>query len=373
MNKKIALTKLAGVIALALSVSSCVRFETRTQAEGKYKYLDATLIDKYNTGDFTNDEQRPTYDIQALTEEQENLGLLGKKVDVRPPKQLMSVLEGVLLDPDPTQTKVWFNAFKNDDNIQQTVWDLLLAYFDSKNATSLTSDRAALTINTGPVIREQSYGYFFSRNYVRDEGVYNIQLLNGTDGRSVGVAVDVQNFEELNDGEPVEQILAGDTKRGIELALINDMLKFAFLKKEAEELQAADNKPLPIKLGFDDNHQTAWVIDADFVDAWRKLPKLLALMSFSMVEEDKNLGYFLVDFDSQDPEYWAENNLNPINLEEGEYFVQLGELTGGDTSLIWLDADKQPLTEQQVTDLYLSITSNIRSVTLEKDIQTILY
>ena len=93
-------------------------------------------------------------------------------------------------------------------------------------------------------------------------------------------------------------------------------------------------------------------------------------MSFELVQEDKNLGYFLVEFKPQNTEYWIDNNLNPINLEKGEYFVQLGELTGGETSIVWLDEDKKPLADQEVTDLYLSITDNIRCVILDKDIQT---
>jgi outer membrane protein assembly factor BamC len=93
-------------------------------------------------------------------------------------------------------------------------------------------------------------------------------------------------------------------------------------------------------------------------------------MSFKLVDSDKNLGYFLVRFVEQDEEYWQENLLNPITLENGEYFVQLGELVGGDTSITWLDEDKKPLSNQQVTELYLSITDNVRSVILDKDSQT---
>ncbi|MDA7745930.1 outer membrane protein assembly factor BamC [Psychromonas sp.] len=365
-------SKITLAIALTLTVSSCARFSERTQAESHFNYLNDKLINKYNTGEFSREEQRSTFDITALTEEQKKLGLLGNQVDVRPPTQLIPVLDGVLLDPDPIQTKVWFNAFAQEDNIEQTIWDLMLEYLAFRNATSMTSDRAALTFDTGPLINERVYGRY-SKNYVYEEGNYKLQLFKGGDALSLGMSVDVQSYQELNDDVPIAQILEGETKRSIELAFINDVMKFAFMKKESEALKASDGKPLPIKLGFDDSHQTAWIIGTNFLDTWMKLPKLLSLMSFTMVEEDQNLGYFLVDFDSQNAEYWTENNLNPIELEEGEYFVQLGEMTGGDTSVLWLNADKQPLSDQQITDLYLSITSNIRSVVLEKDTQSVLY
>lgn len=369
MKKNKALTKIASVVILTSVVTGCARFDTRTQVEGDTDYEQAVLIEKFDNGHFSRAEHRTTFDIQALSVRQEKLGLIGKNVDVRPPTQLMPVLDGVLLDSDIRQTKVWFNAFKQENDMQQKVWDLTLQYLESKKSTPVSADRLSLAITTSPVVSERSYGSL-SKNNVRDQATYDLQLSEGSDGRSVSLLVDVQSYQQTNDGVAVKHILEGRNKRSIEIRFINDMLDFAYLKQESEALKAADNKPLPIKLGFDDNHQTAWIIDAEFIEVWRKLPSLLKLMSFNAVDNDKNLGYFLVKFESQDAEYWTEKNLNPIDLEEGEYFVQLGELTGGDTSLTWLDADKKQLSDQQVTELYLSITDNIRSVILDNDIQT---
>jgi len=369
MIKNNVLTKIASLVILSSAITSCARFDTRTQAEGNDDYLQATLIEKFDSGNFSTLENRSTFDIQALSTQQEKLGLSGKDVDVRPPSQLMAVLDGVLLDPDLTQSKVWFNAFKQETNIEQKVWNLALQYLASKDAKNVVADRTALSIDTGLVVNQRSYGSL-SKNTVREEGAYQLQLAEGGDGRSISLSVDATSYQQSNDNEPVKEILEGRNKRSIEIRFINDMLNFAYLKQESEALISADNKPLPIKLGFDESHQTAWIIDAEFTEVWRKLPALLQLMSFSPVDNDKNLGYFLVKFESQDAQYWQKRNLNPINLEEGEYFVQLGELTGGDTSLTWLNADKKQLSDQEVTELYLSITDNIRSVILENDIQT---
>jgi len=366
MKKNKALTQIASLVILTSAVTGCARFEDRAKAEGDFNYQEVTLIDKFDSGDFSKTENRSNFVIPAITDEQNQVGLMGEDVDVRPPSQLMSVLDGVLLDADLTQTKVWFNAFKEQRDTQLTVWDLALEYLAYKNATSVDSDLNALTIDTGPVITERNYGSISTNTY-HEKGDYKLKIAKGDDGRSVSLAVDVQSFEALNDGEEIKHILKGRAKRNIEIRFINEMLQFAYLKQQSEALQAANNKPLPIKLGFDDDHQTTWIINSEFLDVWNKLPSLLSLMSFKAVDNDKNLGYFLVRFESQDDDYWSERNLNPINLEEGEYFVQLGDLTGDDTSLNWLDSDKKPLSDQQVTELYLSITDNVRSVILEND------
>lgn len=370
MNNIITLTKAASAVVLTLSMAGCIRFDDRAQADGSFEYEKSTLVSNYNSGQFSKDEQRSTYDIQALTEEQNTLGLMGQSVDIRPPNQLMAVLDGILLDPSQEQTIIWFNAFNQEKNMEKKVWTLILEYLADKNSPILFEDSYKLQIRTGVVTREQGYGGYLNRNNVLDEASYFLQLGKAADGRSVSLEVDVQSYKQINDGVVIDDILEGRTKRSIEIRFINSLLQFAYQQQESEALDALDNKPLAIKLGFDDNHQTAWIIESEFMDVWRKLPTLLQLMSFETVQNDKNLGYFLVKFVPQETEYWEQNNLNPIALEKGEYFVQLGELTGGATSITWLDADKNPLTDQQISDLYLSITDNIRGVILENDKQT---
>jgi len=360
------LTKIASLIIVALSVTSCARFEERAQAEGSFDYQTATLKDEYKSGQYTRDEQRDTYKIPALTDQQTAFGMLGADVDIRPPTQLMAVIDGVIVDPDAIQTKVWFNAFKQNENMEQKVWDLIVRYLATKNADSAVINRQTLTIETGPIKRFSDYG----RNEVFEQADYSLKVEQAADGRSASLAVDVKDYQQQNDGKPIKQILAARTKHSIEIRFINDLLSFAYLENKNAELTRVDNQPLPIQLGFDDNHQTAWVIGSGFEDVWDKLPTLLADMSFESVQDNKNLGYFLVKFVPQEAEYWSEKNLQPIDLEEAEYYVQLGELSSGETSVIWLDEDKKMLSDQQINALYLSITSKLRRTNLQTNQQT---
>ena len=104
MKKTMPLTKIASVIIIALSATSCARFEERSQAEGTFDYQNATLVNEYKSGNFTRDEQRNAYQIPVLTDQQKQFGLVGIDVDIRPPAQLMAVIEGVSIDPDAIKT-----------------------------------------------------------------------------------------------------------------------------------------------------------------------------------------------------------------------------------------------------------------------------
>jgi len=356
MKKNMPLTKIASLIFVTLSVTACARFDEKTQAEGSFEYQTATLNTEYKSGQFTRDEQRDSYVIPALTDQQEKFGLLGADVDIRPPTQLMALVDGVVLDPDAIKTKVWFNAFKHTDNMEQKVWALILDYLVSNKANSAVINRQALTIETGDIKHFVDYG----RNEVLEQADYSLAVKKAADGRSASLTVNVNHFQQFNDGKPVKQILAARTKHSVEVSFINDLLRFAYTQSQQNQLKSTDNQPLPIQLGFDDNHQTAWVIGSNFENVWNKLPTLLTEMSFESVQDNKNLGYFLVKFVPQQDEYWTQKNLNPINLEGAEYYVQLGELSSGETSVIWLDADKKMLSDQQINALYLSITNKLR-------------
>ncbi|MEL0628959.1 outer membrane protein assembly factor BamC [Psychromonas aquatilis] len=368
MRKNKVLSQVVSLVVLTSAVSSCARFEERTQAEGNYDYQEVNLHNQYDSGEFSSKENRTVFKIDELTEKQEEYGSLGRQVDVRPPAQLIPILDGIYLDNDPNQTKIIFDPNVQSDELQEKVWGLIEAYLAEKQADPVINE-AALAINTGKIKNTRSYGSM-STNTVEEVGDYNLQLLKDNSAQGLALLIDVQSYQLNNDGDLIEPKLGGRPKHNIEVAFANDLLAFAYAKQQAEALEAANNQPLPIKLGFDDNHQTAWIVDDEFLDVWNKLPSLLSLMSFELVEEDKNLGYFLVEFEPQDAEYWAQNNLNPIDLEAGEYFVQLGELTGGETSIIWLDDNKKPLEDQVVTELYFSITDKIRTVILENDKQT---
>ncbi|WP_028863575.1 outer membrane protein assembly factor BamC [Psychromonas aquimarina] len=364
-------SRCAAAVIITLSLSGCIRFDTRMQANGSFEYDQAKSIEKYQTGSLTNDEARNQFDIPELSEKQKEVGNLVKNVDIRPPVQLIPVIEGVMLEAnDQYQTKVWFNAFNQDEYMSIKVWDMLQSYLAANNVEIVSQDETKQELQTGNIRQETVYGSALNKNRVIKNSSYRFNIEKTTDSHSVALYVDALTYSEVNDGKKLKIKLIDKNKQNIEIRFVNDLLEYAYEVKESEQLKDADSQPLPIKLGFDDNHQTAWVVDADFLQTWHKLPELFTLLSFKKVDADRNLGYYLVKFSQPDDEYWTENNLNSFELDEEEYFIQLGELADGSTSLTWLDADKKSLSNQQVSDIYLSITDKVRHVLLLNDKQT---
>lgn len=359
------------VVLLALSLTACVRFDTRMQANGSFDYQDATLVESYQTGDFSRDEARKNYVIPALTDKQKTAGFVTESVDIRPPTQLMAVLDGLILEKTKDgPTKIWFNAFDQKEDMQAKVWKLLESYLADNNVEIINKNESLQQLETGIFSEEFVFGSYFNTNTILKESSYLFSVEQQQQGHSVALTVDALSYQESSDGTKLKINFEDSSKQNVELRFVNALLAYAYKLKESEQLERSDSQPLSIKLGFDDNHQSAWIVDDEFLDTWRKLPALFTLLNFTILEDDKNLGYFLLDYSQPDDDYWAENNLNRFDLDNGEYFIQLGEVTGGTTSIAWLDENKKPLTDQKITEIYLSITKHIRGVLLDQDKQT---
>lgn len=371
MNKFLKQHATMAAVLVALSSAGCTRFENRMQANGDFDYQNSQLVSAYKTGTFSNDEVRNQFSVPVLTEAQTRAGFLTEDVDIRPPTQLIPLIDGVLLASDQQQnTKIWFNALKQDDDMLAKVWQLLESYLAVNHIELVSKDESLHTLVTAPFTQRQIYGGFVNNNELLREASYRLSLEEQAGAHSVALNVELLSFSESNDGKTLKFVETDSSKKNIELRFVNSLLEFAYNIKQTDDLNNLDSQPLPIKLGFDDNHQISWIAGSKFSDTWRKLPDLLALLNFEIVEADNNLGYFLVKYSSPDDDYWQENNLNPFELENAEYFVQLGEMTEDSTSVVWLDAGKKPLPDQKVTDIYLSITEQVRNVLLQKDKQT---
>jgi len=360
----------AGVI-VALSLSACARFDARTQANGDFNYAQTPLGKNYQTGHFTQDEARDIYDIPALTEQQKRIGFSSSDVDIRPPTQLIPVIDGVVLERNNSdKTTILFNAFNHTENMKDKVWKILESYIAENNIDVAAKNITLGQIETGIFRQKNSYGNFLSGNDITKESSYRFTLTQSQGELNAALSVEALSYSEKNNDHAVKINLTARSKKSVELRLVNDLLNYAYQLKAASDLQVAGSQPLPIKLGYDDNNQLAWIVDANFLVTWNKLPDLLELLRFEQVESDRNLGYYLVKFKAPNAKYWPENNLNPFELDNAEYFIQLGELNSGSTSMTWLDADKKPLADKKVTEIYFSITDKIREVLLLNENQS---
>jgi outer membrane protein assembly factor BamC len=362
--KKSAIT---AAILVSFTLTGCARFSERVQADDEFNYQDSALVAPYKTGNFTNNEARVQFELPVLTPEQVQNGFAMEDVDIRPPNEFMPIIDGVILIPNPTETNVLFTATKSGDDVQQKITSLLTSYFAMHEVDII--NKSNLQIETPVYNTKTIFRRTFYDNVISIDTSYRLTLQPQTSAHSVMLNVDLLSYSETNNDKPLKFKMTTQRKKNIEVNFVNDVLNFAYQKNQTLEKNSLNTQPLTIKLGFDDNHQNIWIAENNFVDTWNKMENLLQLLHFEVLETDRNLGYFVADYSVPDKDYWEENKLNPFELKYGKYYIQLGEIDDNNTSISWLDSKKKPIGNQKVTDMYLSITDQIRSVLLKKDQQ----
>ncbi len=137
------------------------------------------------------------------------------------------------------------------------------------------------------------------------------------------------------------------------------MLNLVNIYSEAErikgiELAKQEKQTAQLKIAFADDEHPVITLNIPFDDAWEVLPKVLGKIGISVEDEDKIAANMLVSYSEPVTGYWAEHELTPVVLEEDDYLVQLGEVKGH-TSLAFFSEDKQPLSAEVMSKLFISI------------------
>jgi len=326
-------------VLFAFSLTGCSGFDTRMQATDDFAYQNMQLAPAYKTGTFSNDEAREQFAVPPLTKVQKKVGYLTKDVDIRPPTQLIPVIDGVQLAAEQQHSKIWFHAFK-DENVKSKIWKLLQSYLAENKVEIIAQDDSAQQIETAVYRQKSVYGSFLNRNELITEASYRFTLEEQAAGHSVALSVELLSYSESNNGKDLKFTLADKSSQSIELRFINNLLEYAYNIKQANKADTPAARALAVKLGFDNNEKIAWIAQSSFADTWKNLPDLLTLLHFEIVEADRNRGHFLLDFSAPSDDYWQENNLTAFQLENAEYFIQLGEISADSTSISWLDQIK---------------------------------
>ncbi len=360
-------------IAIVISLTGCARFDTRMQANGPFDYQQSTLNPEYVSNGYSREESRDAFDIPLLNQTQKEIGLKAKNVDIRPPTQLIKIIDGVREDKgNISGTTIVFNTFLQENDLNLKIRTLVSDYLVSKNAQFRVNATQRGLVELAEVTEEIIFGNFLNENVIMKKSSLEIKVSTLQDQHQVSLSVRLLKHSETNDGTLLPFKLTNKNKQNIETSFINDLLLFAYQEKEKEKKTSIslESQPLPIKLGFDENHQMAWLIDESFTKTWQELPSLFKLLNFEIINEDKELGSMLLSYSAPSNDYWKTNNLQPFKLDSAQYFIQLGELTKSSSAIIWLDADKAPLSDALVSEIYLSITDKVRQVLLLKEVQS---
>jgi len=368
-GQRLIAAKRYSVIACAILVSACSGTDTRRQANQDFEYLSQTvkpelvIAEGLDTPFYT---QR--YDIPELAAGTENYPV-GAAVDVRSPVQVLALSPLVRVEEGSENVTVWFNSRSSQDDITAQVWSLLANFLADKKVAIAKLDDANHSLETDWLINHETFDEFKEVSEYELKQRYKFTLLTAASNRTVGLQVDLIDHEERLEGVKVDNELSKGDSRRFSVQMLNllniyyEIDRIEGNNKETEQQQASK-----LKIDFVEQQHPVITLNIPFDDAWELLPMVLNKVGMTVEDEDKLAATMLVSFDEQTDDYWVNNNITRVKLAEDDYRIQVGE-NKGHTSIAFFDEGKQPLSAEDMSQLFISLKDAADVLRSEKAVE----
>ncbi|MBY5990963.1 outer membrane protein assembly factor BamC [Ferrimonas balearica] len=341
------------VMAPVMVLVGCSTPLERRQASGGFEYLEQpTPTELVVPAGLEAPRVSREFDIPQLGGEVDR-DVIGARLDVRPPLQVLPLAPGTRLQDGVDSITVLVESNEDDLDLAREINDTLVKFLDAQSITVANNDGAVIV--TDWIEDKEVIG----KSWFRDK-VYQIRQRYEFDtavkdhGRSGAITIELVDHEEGLDGIDESIVLTDADRRRYAIDMLNNAI--AFMNHERMQRQAAQElvsgRGIKTELGFDADENTAFVAEADFIQVWRRMDKVLPLLGFEVRDLDQQLGTYFVDYDP-DLGFWAklwgDNDVLP--LEEGPYQVRV-EGMGERTAITVMDNEAKPLPTETVTQMY---------------------
>ncbi|QYJ99959.1 outer membrane protein assembly factor BamC [Shewanella psychrotolerans] len=352
-------------ILLIAAVTACSSPIDRRQANGNDDYALLEPQPRLVIPEGLNEPKYSTeYEIPTVSNKVDT-NLVGKKLDIRPPLQVLPMAEGTHVEESSDSIKIVVESIDNDVDLKQELFTILTEYLNSKSIKMVKEDYDAGIIETDWIENQELID---STMWGSDE-IYTVRqryrfTLNvRPHGRTGNLAIELAEHEESFDGKDQDIVLSGEDKRRYTVDMLNNTITYMSVKR-AKMLKA---KRLRESLGIDvelvkaqpaGEGETAevsyWLAQAPYSRTWDRLRIVLPEMGFEIVDMDSNKGLYYINV-NDDSGFWSSLwNEKKLPVEEGSYRLRVeeDELDSNQSRIYLNDMADEPVGNDVVEAVY---------------------
>ncbi|MCZ4338035.1 outer membrane protein assembly factor BamC [Shewanella colwelliana] len=351
-------------IILIAAVTACSSPIDRRQANGNDEYATLTSQAKLVIPEGLSEPVYSSeYDIPNLSAKADT-ELVGKRLDIRPPLQVLPMAEGTHVEESSDSIKVVVESIDNDINLRDELFGILKNYFTSQSIPILKEDLQAGTIETDWIenqeVIDSSLWGSDDIYLVRQRYLFTVDVR--PHGRSGALSIELIDHEESYDGKDQEILLSGEDKRRYTIDMLNSSIAYMSVKRS----QAIKAKRLRESLGIEvelvkapetvegETPQASyWLAQAPYTRTWDRLRIVLPEMGFEIVDMDSNKGLYYINV-NDDSGFWSSLwNEKKLPVKEGSYRLRIEQSDENVTTRIYLNnmAD-EPVDNEVVEAVY---------------------
>ncbi|HIF9078285.1 TPA: outer membrane protein assembly factor BamC [Photobacterium damselae] len=320
--------KLAIAAVIVTTLTACSSADRRRQANNDFNYLDTQPLESW-----TQPEGARAFDTNVYAIPTQSFsGEIGSQVDIRPPAEILNLIPGARSFHDQEGVTMLLPSSAEMNRL----WNVTKQMITKRDVKLLSDTTNEIKTDWVSWTDEEKDAKISSRfDIVRSpaENSFRIKLAAmQQDGKDVAITPAIQ------------------ARSSITVANIVSVAYDQQLRDEAAARAQEMLKHVPITMSTDNAGLPVIIARAPYNLFWDRLPTVLEQLGFSVEDKNESQGTMAVKYSAPDDEYWEKLGVQPINLDNDTYKIQVGDL-GNRTSISVNDDDGKPVTAQALQSL----------------------
>lgn len=346
----------SAVIA-TIALGGCASKEEREIASGNFKYTEVnsrqTLLipDDVDTPDFSKRYELPVLGEEAPT------NLVGRNLPVVSPSLVLPVVTGSHITEGTKTATVWFDKVDDSQALDKTIWNSLLAFLEEQGigVDSFNPEQQRLVTDWMIITSDEEESWYDWTSTESQIGRrFEFSLDVKAHGRSAALNAELVDYL-ASVGDDVSADIDVLKERREEVNILNQVIShydYQIRLATSRKIQQI-RQGLEMQMGFDENGDAAFVIDAMYDIAWPRMQLVLRKLGFDVKDLDKSNGLLFVSYSGKE-EKWFEgwfSSDDEFDLDKDDYRLQLRQM-GDKTSVTFMNAESEPFQANQISQLF---------------------
>ena len=343
-------------VLLVSTLVACSTPMERRQSNDDKEYLNAgtdkgelVIPDGLNAPKYSREYAIPELGPNA------DASLVGARLDIRPPLQVMPMAEGTHVEEGSDNIKIIVESVDNQVDLKREIYDYLLSFLNKRDIGITSEDYDSGVIDTDWIEYEEviDSSMFGTDKVFGLKQKYRFDVQVRPHGRTGAIVIDLLDHQEIYDGDDQNKLLSSEDKRRYTIDMLNSAIAYMSVKRDAAIRAKRIQQSLGIKVALETAEQSYYVAAADFDKVWNRLRIVLPEMGFEIADMDRSKKLVFLNYDD-DSGFWSSlwgDELLP--LEKGGYRLLLENTDDPNKTRILLrSVADEPLSNELVEGVY---------------------
>lgn len=273
-------------------------------------------------------------------------GEIGEDLDIQSPAQILALASGSRIDEDGVKNRVWFDRTNVVDDLPKFSFRILKSFLNSVDAEGLNMDETKKVNSSGWITEELEGGFW---PWSVDAKTIAVKFDMERSFRAKGMIGSFQatlTGMKINGEDVSLSSLTDAQKLRSEINFINDYVYYFQLAQEKlmKDKQIARSYDLTLRVGEDQNGQTALRSDKTADIAWVQFRSLAEEIGFRIEDVDRSTRKLFLSYKEEEKGFWdslwSDDDEYELDLAPGKYMVRVKSIEQTKSVIIFYDENE---------------------------------